>query len=446
MQLHDYQREAVEFLRDRWSAALFLDMGLGKTASTLSALGSQHLPVLVVAPKRVAEMVWPEEVARWRPDLSIAVAAGSAAQRRAALTSGADIVVIGRDNVAPRKRGGRQSWDLEGLHDTFSTVVLDELSSFKSSGSARFRALRRFINRSIVRPRVWGLTGTPTPNGLMDLWSQALLLDGGEALGTRVSDFRSMYFTPGARLPSGVITEWKLRPGAAGAIHERLRPLALSMSTEGRVKLPPVTINRVEIELPAKARRAYDDMRRDLVATIDVETISAANPAVMTNKLSQISAGFLYGEGSPRETTDLHAAKVDALREIIDSAQGGGVLVLYRYEAERDAILAAIPRARAMDDDTLRAWDRGEEPVMLAHPAACGHGLNLQRGGRTIVWTSPTWSMEEDQQTNKRLARQGQEHPVVIHYIIGRNTIDNSILARVHDKVSVQEALMAHLR
>ena len=359
------------------------------------------------------------------------------------MRSGADLIVIGRDNLIGR--GGRPS-ALDGRENAFRTIILDELSSFKSTSARRFRALRRFIRGSKTRPVVWGLTGTPMPNSMLDLWPQANLLDGGKALGTRVTSYRETYFRAGKTIFVGgspIVSEWAPRPGAQESIFERLKPLALSMDSGGRVKLPPVTTNRVGIEMPPAAKRAYRDMHEEFVAAYDDQEFSAANAAVKTNKLSQITAGFLYGaDGEP---STLHEAKLDALAEVIDSAQGSGVLVAYRYRAEADAIAARWPQARRVDADSLAAWDRGEVPILLAHPASAGHGLNLQHGGHTIVWTSPSWSSEETQQLNKRLARQGQRHPVVIHYLICAGTIDERIMDVVTGKRTREQALLDYL-
>lgn len=437
--LHDYQLHAVAYLRERKRAALFLDMGLGKTASTLSALEPRHLPVLVIAPKRVTEDVWPEEVSIWRPDLSISVASGTPARRRAALDSGSDIVALGRDNLK----------DLTPEDSArFKTVVLDELSSFKGRG-VRFKLMKRFITQ---RHFVWGLTGTPSPNGLLDLWPQVFLLDQGARLGANITAYRNRYFIPGRQLSTGVITEWIIRPGAEARIHALLEDLCLSMSTEGRVKLPPVTVNRYAVPLTPRLMDIYNEMKRNLIANLDViggEIHSAANAAILTSKLQQITAGFMYhDEADLRGGTwdTIHTMKVDAVADIVEASLGSPVLVFYRFKAERDALRKRFPQARvATERGVTREWNEGKVEVLLAHPASAGHGLNLQHGGHTVVWTTPTWSLEEDQQANKRVARQGQKHPVVIHYLVSPGTVDTAVLARLRDKTSVQKALLDHL-
>jgi hypothetical protein len=423
-------------------AGLFLDMGLGKTATTLCALEERHLPALVIAPKRVAEEVWEVEGNKWRPDLKVMVAAGSPRARDAALTSGADVVAIGRDNAA----------DAVFRSSEFRTLILDELSSFKSPSSQRFKAAKKIAADPAIQ-HVWGLTGTPAPNGYLDLWSQVFLLDGGERLGRTLTQYRSRYFTPGYQLPNGVITEWLLRPGAAGRINQLLEDLCLSMATEGRVTLPPVTLNKVDVTLPPAARQLYRTLKDDLVADLGVlglgaNTITADTAAALSNKLSQVSAGFLYHDGhtDDSEYTVIHREKVRAVEEILDGT-GSPTLLLYRYRPEAEMLRGALgDRVHTVDEPgVFKRWDAGEIPVLLAHPASIGHGLNLQHGGYTAIWSSLPWSLEEWEQTNKRLARQGQQHPVVIHLLMAGRTLDPAILKALEGKTSVQAALLDHL-
>lgn len=447
LQLHDYQRVAVEHLHRNPRAGLFLDMGLGKTATTLTALRPADLPALVVAPKRVAEHVWSAEVRRWRKDLSLVKVVGNPRQRKTALAQRADIHVIGRDNLKDAlalKRGA------------FRTLILDELSGFKSRQSVRWKTCKRLIGN--VQPsNVWGLTGTPSPNGLLDLWAQLYLLDGGERLGSTLTRYRSRYFYPGHQLPSGVITEWILRDGADQRIHEKIEDICLSMSGEGRLTLPPVTFNQIACPLPAAARRTYRQLKDDLVADLDMlgpdVHFSAASAAVLSGKLSQVSAGFLYPDSdedglppSSARFARLHTEKLTAVREIVEGT-GSPVLVFYRFKAE----LAMLKEQFGVDAHTvdephvIDRWNRGEIPILLAHPASAGHGLNLQSGGHTICWTTMPWSLEEWGQANKRLARQGQQHPVVIHTLLAPNTVDAAIYRALQEKSSVQDALLAHL-
>lgn len=437
--LHPYQQVAVDHLHRNPRAALFLDMGLGKTATVLRALTPDHLPVLVCAPKRVAEHVWPAEAALWRPDLSIAVAAGSPAHRAEVLRDfHNDIVVIGRDVLK----------DAVPVAGRFRTVVLDESSGFKTRGSLRWKTAKKIVKDT---PYVWELTGTPSPNGLMDLWAPTYLLDAGARLAPTLTGFRGRYFRPGQQLPNGVITEWILREGAAEKIHAAIEDICLSMDGDGRIELPPVTFNTVTVPLTPATRKVYEVMRDTLVVALDLlgETHTAANAAVLSSKLSQISAGFMYVDDADLRDGAydvLHREKVAALAEIVEGT-GSPILVFYRFKAEREMIRAAMPKlVHTIDEpDAVGRWNAGEIPVLLAHPASAGHGLNLQAGGHTIVWTTCSWSLEEWLQGNGRLARQGQQHPVVIHSLVSPGTVDEAIQERLLEKKSVQQALLDHL-
>lgn len=444
LKLHDYQEVAVDFIRTRKRAGLLLDMGLGKTAVTLRALQPESLPALVTAPKRVAEEVWPVEVPKWRPDLRIVVAAGTPAQRAKALLAAregrADIVVIGRDNLA----------DAVDVAGDFKTFVMDELSSFKTRASIRWKMAKKICKDMEY---VWGLTGTPTTDGAMlDLWAPMYLLDSGDSLGSTLGGYRERYFTPGRQLPNGVVIEYNLRPGAAKRINVLLEKTCLSMSTDGRVDLPPTSFNDVMVPLLPAVRKLYKQLKNDLVADADIlggETISAANAAVLTGKLSQITAGFVYVDDADLRGGQykmLHKEKVTTLKEIIDGT-GSPVLVAYRFQAELELLKQGLgPMAHTLDEPGIVAdWNSGKIPVLLAHPASAGHGLNLQFGGHTMVWATPTWSLEEYMQMNKRLARQGQKHPVVIHHLVSPRTVDPLILLALKDKKSVQDAVMNHL-
>lgn len=407
----------------------------------LTALEPRHLPVLVVAPKRVAESVWQAERDLWRPDLSIEVAAGSPARRAAALASGSDIVVIGRDNFR----------DALAVDRGWRTLVLDELSGFKTRASIRWKAARKFIATNHVT-HVWGLTGTPASNGLLDLWAQVALLDGGDRLGRTLTAYRDRYFLPGRRLPTGVVIEWKPRAEAPDAIKAKLQDICLAMATDGRITLPPVTHNVIELDLPPAARKAYDEFASTLVADLrDVfegEVHTAANAAALTARLSQMTSGFVYVDQADLNDyryTELHRTKIDALGEIIE-AQSSPILVFYRFVAEKKMIQQAFPQAWTIEEpDVIAKWNRGEVPLLIAHPASAGHGLNLQHGGHTIVWTSPTWDLEHALQANKRLIRQGQANPVVVHHLIARQTIDGLVQRRLVEKDHVQTDLLEFL-
>lgn len=444
LRLHDYQIVARDFLRAQPRAALFLDMGLGKTAATLSALTPDHLPVLVVAPKKVAEEVWEAENGLWRPDLTLAVAKGTPSQRDAAIRAGADITVISRDNLG----------DLVTAKQTpqYRTFVLDELSSFKTKTSARWKNANKIIKKYRI-PHVWGLTGTPNPNGYLDLWAQIALLDQGARLGPNLTTYRSRYFFPGRSLPSGVVIEWLLRPGAEDKIKHQIQDICLAMATEGRIKLPEITHNHVKVDLPPAVREKYRDLKNTLVVDLqDIfggEVHTAGTAATLTARLSQMTSGFIYvddAETRNYEYTILHKVKIEALKDIQEFTLGANLLVFYRFRAERTMLQEAFPEAWSIDEpNAIKKWNAGEVPMLLAHPASAGHGLNLQHGGHHIVWTSPTWDLEHWEQANKRLARQGQKHPVVIHSILANKTIDQLVAKRLEEKSEVQRDLLAFL-
>lgn len=444
--LHGYQKLAVGYLQNRKRAGLFLDMGLGKTCISLTALTGESLPALVTAPKRVAENVWPTEVPKWRPDLRVVVAKGTPKQRQAALQMAldgkADIVAIGRDNLA----------DAVPYAGAFRSFIMDELSSFKTRSSARWKMAKK-IQASPSITHVWGLTGTPSTDGQhLDLWAQIYLLDGGTRLGTTLGGYRNRYFTPGRQLPNGVITEWNANPGAKERIHKLLDDLCLSMGTDGKVALPPVTYNTIEVPLPPTARQVYKRMKNDMVVNMDIlggEVHSAKNAAVLSSKLEQICAGFMYVDDADlREGayTQLHKEKANVVAEIVEGT-GSPVLVAYRFRAELDALKEALGKnAHTIDEpDIVERWNAGEVPVLLAHPKSAGHGLNLQHGGHTMVWATPPWELEDYMQMNKRLARQGQQHPVVIHHLVAPHTVDEAKMQRLQEKKTVQQALLDHL-
>lgn len=441
LKLHAYQQVAVDHLQRNPRAGLFLDMGLGKTAATLSAIRPEDLPALVIAPKRVATEVWPVEAKRWRPDLRLEVADGSPQQRARVLFGSADIVAISRDSLS--------SLDQLSRYRKYRTLIIDELSGFKSRGSARWKAVKVLASSMT---NVWGLTGTPSPNGLMDLWAQIHILDNGARLGRTITGFRTRFYIAGRRLQNGTIIEWILREGADKKIHSLLEDICLSMSTEGLIELPPVTFNHVPVSLPPAVRRTYRAMKNDLVAgieTLGTPTFTAGSAAALSSRLSQISAGFLYtdpDETVARATHVIHREKMRALQEIVDGT-GSPILVFYRFRAELEMIKETLgEQAHTIDEPgVVSRWNEGDIPVLVAHPASAGHGLNLQHGGHTIVWTSLPWSLEEWQQANKRLARQGQTERVVIHLLMAQGTIDSAIHQRLLEKTSVQDALLAHL-
>jgi SNF2 family DNA or RNA helicase len=447
--LHDYQEVGVDFLRGRDQAALMMDMGLGKTACVLSALEPKHLPALVVAPKRVAEEVWDVEQSKWRPDLDIVVAMGDPKKRRMALNSGAAITVIGRDNLR----------DVTDTHIKPRTLVIDELSGYKNGGrkgSVRWKTARALITEHKIK-HVWGLTGTPAPNGYLDLWGQIGLLDGGERLGRNLTGYQNRYFVPENIVWNGkreVVASWALREGADQRIKELIEDICLAMATNGRIKLPDTTFNDIAVELPRPVREAYREFSSELCVNLEElfgGTIhTAGNAAILTSRLSQMTAGFLYvddAEINNYEHTILHTEKIKALEEVMEAPRIGGVMVMYRYTAEKNMILRHFGDvAHTIDEPgVIKAWNRQEIPMLLVHPASVGHGLNLQDGGHTQVWTSPTWDLEHWDQGIKRLARQGQQHPVVIHLILAKKSIDHLIRKRIETKSETQQDLLAFL-
>lgn len=453
-ELRDYQKQAVAFLRNgNGGKALFLDMGLGKTASCLSALTKDHLPAVVLAPKRVAETVWGPERDLWAPDLSITCVVGSRKEREAALEVDADITVISRDNQADLLEKAATGY--------FRTVIIDELSGYKNRDTVRHKTARRICKYA---EHVWGLTGTPTPKSLVDLWAQILLLDKGKALGKTLTGFRNTYFRPAGQLPNGIVTGWEPRCGKKTEedIYKLLEPIVLSQGTEGRVKLPPVNYLYHSVKLPTEVRSFYEKLKKDQVAKLadSGEEITAVNAAVVSGKLAQVTAGFAYhnmsfdaSESDTRAYDELHSEKLEVLDRIIASAQGSSdegspVLVFYRFKAELEMLQKRYGADvhTVKEKDFAERWNKGELPILAAHPASIGHGLNLQHGGYTAVWLSLPWSSEEYLQSNKRLARSGQKHTVTIHHIMAEDSIDGHVLDKLTHKVDAQQRLLDYLK
>lgn len=440
--LHEYQRTAVQHIIEHPYGALLMEMGLGKSISTLTAikkLMDEYLEVnkvLVIAPKRVAESTWSDEIAKWEhlKGLTVSKILGTEKQRKAALKASADIFVINRENVV---------WLVSHLQGywPFDMVVIDELSSFKSSKSARFRALR------LVRPktnRVVGLTGTPAPNGLIDLWSQLYLLDLGERLGRTITSYRSKYFRPG-RSNGQIVFDYKLNSGSEEAIYKQISDICISMKAEDYLQLPERIDRTVEVHLPEKMMNQYLEFEKDQVLALENEDgdISAVNAAALSNKLLQFSNGAIYD--SERNVHDIHNEKLEALEEILEAANGQSVLVFYSFRHDVSRILKKLksyhPREIGRPED-IKAWNEGNIPVLLAHPAGAGHGLNLQAGGHIVVWFGLPWSSELYQQANARLYRQGQNKPVIVHHLIATGTMDEDVMKALGDKIDKQDALM----
>lgn len=442
---YDYQSRAEEFILQHPKAGVFLDMGLGKTVITLSAIDElinaryEIERVLVIAPKRVAEDTWAREHAKWDHlrQLRVSLVLGTPDRRRRALAAAADIYVISRDNVVWLVDLCRQT----GRRWPFDMVVIDELSSFKNPQARRFRALRKVMPG--VR-RVVGLTGTPSANGLMDLWAQMYLLDGGERLGRTLGAYREKYFRPGAR-NGYVVYRWDPLPGAQREIERRIGDICISMRSADYLQLPRRIDNVIPVRLTAAEKKQYKTMETEQLLQLGKdENVVALNAAAVMTKLLQIANGCVYtAEGT---VARLHRQKLDALLEIVDTTDGP-VLVFYSYRHDLAAIREAIPEARTLDGAAdVTDWNAGRVRVLLAHPASVGYGLNLQAGGHVIVWYGLPWSLELYQQANARLYRQGQDKPVVIHHLLAEGTVDEQVMAALQAKDTGQAALLAALR
>lgn len=436
-----YQDFATKHVIANPFSGLFLDMGLGKTVSTLTAVDQlmfdscEVSKVLVIAPKRVAEDTWVTEAAKWDhlKHLRISVVLGTERQRKEALKAKADIYVINRENVA---------W-LVGFYQSafpFDMVVIDELSSFKSAKSIRFKSLR------MVRPlikRVVGLTGTPAPNGLIDLWPQLYLLDQGERLGKTITRYRENYFTPG-RHNGQVVFDYKLKAESEQMIYDKIGDICISMKAKDYLSLPERITRDVEIHLPAAIKEKYDEFERDQILALEnLEDISAVNAAALTNKLLQFANGAVYDANKDWHT--VHNAKLEALEEIVEAANGQPVLVFYSYKHDLERIQKKLKayKPRMLDSrGDIQEWNEGKIQLLLAHPASAGHGLNLQAGGNIIVWFGLTWSLELYQQANARLDRQGQTKPVIVHRLIVAGTMDEDVSKSIERKTAGQDALM----
>lgn len=393
---------------------------------------------LIIAPLSVAKNTWPAEVEKWdhTKHLTTSLVLGTETKRIKALNQEADLYITNRENVTWLVNYYKRRWP-------FDTVVIDELSSFKSSNATRFRALRK------VRPlmkRVIGLTGTPAPNSLMDLWPELYLLDQGERLGKTIGSYRRSYFHPGAG-DGHIVYKWELDQGAEPKIYDAISDIAVSMKSGDYLKLPPRTDNTVEVELKPGQMKQYKQLESDFILEAEEDgEITASNAAVLTNKLLQMANGAIYDD--EKRVVHIHDQKLEALKSIIDEAQGQPVLVFYQYKHDLSRILEAIPEAKALDvkSDDIDRWNCGEIPVMLAQPQSAGHGLNLQQGGHIIVWFSLTWSLEYYQQANARLDRQGQTQPVIVHHLVAKDTIDEQVLKVLQGKAKGQNALLEAIK
>lgn len=435
---HEYQAYAISHIESHKEAALFLDMGLGKTVITLTAINElafdffEVSKVLVIAPLRVARDTWPAEIQKWDhlKLLSYSVAVGSVEERRKALWKKALVYIINRENV---------DWlvNQSGLPFDYDMVVIDELSSFKSGKARRFRSLLK------VRPqvkRIVGLTGTPSGNGLMDLWAEFKLLDLGKRLGRFITRYRETFFLPDKRNQQ-IIFSYKPKPEAAKRIYGLISDMTISMKSVDFLDMPPLVTNVIPVELSEKERRQYKLLKADMVLSLGDQEIDAKNAAALSGKLLQMANGAVYDEEG--EVISIHDRKLDALEDVIEGANGKPVLVAYwfRHDLERmKKRFTGLREIRSSEDIT--DWNEGKIAVAAIHPASAGHGLNLQQGGSMLVWFGLTWSLELYQQTNARLWRQGQKNMVIIHHIVTKGTIDEQVMRALKRKDRTQEALI----
>ena len=434
---HDYQDYATQFILDHPVAAIFLDCGLGKTVITLTAMEEllhdrfEVSRILIIAPLRVARDTWPAEIQKWEHlrQLTFAVAVGTERERIVALAQRAELTIINRENVDWLV--SKSGWPFD-----FDMIVIDELSSFKSYQARRFRALMKA--RPLAK-RVVGLTGTPSANGLMDLWAEFRLLDMGKRLGRFITHYRDELFLPDKRNQQMVFS-YKPRPGAEDEIYQRIGDITISMRSADYLKLPELVETQSVVKLSTKERKAYDSMKAEMVTTIGDQEIDAMNAAALSNKLLQMAGGAVYDEDG--KSLHLHDCKLDVLEDLVESANGRPVLVAYWYKHDAERIKERMPVREIRSSRDIRDWNAGKIPVALIHPAGAGHGLNLQDGGSMLIWFSLTWSLELYQQTNARLYRQGQKHTVTITHIIAEGTIDEQVMLALQKKDKTQAALI----
>ena len=443
---HVYQEYTIQKILDCPQVGLFLEMGLGKTSVTLTALDTllfdmfEVSKVLIIGPKRVIQDTWVREARKWEHTqhlvTKMVVLSGGAKQREKLLNGDGVIFLIGRENVAWLINHFGKKWP-------FDMVIVDELSSFKSSKAQRFRALRKV--RPLIK-RIVGLTGTPAPNGLLDLWAQVYLLDQGERLGKTITGYKDRYFKPDKRNQTTIFS-WALKDGAEEAIHKKLSDMCVSMRASDWLDLPERIESIIKVKLSPKDRERYEQLERDLVLPLTESDVVADTAAVLANKLLQMANGAVYDENGKAQT--IHNAKLEALDDVIEAANGKPVLVFYNYKHDLDRLKEHLQRHKPRELRTaadIEAWNTGKVQIMLVHPASAGHGLNLQAGGHIIVWFGLTWNLEFYQQANARLDRQGQEHGVIVHHLVAEGTVDENVMAALSGKAKSQEALMQAVR
>lgn len=435
---HNYQAYAINYIETHPIAAVLLDMGLGKTVIFLTAIADllfdsfEAHRILVVAPLRVARDTWPAEIAKWEhlQHLTYAVCVGTPKERRAALMAGADITILNRENLG---------WliDSSGFDFDYDMVIIDELSSFKNHKSKRFQSLMK------VRPkvkRIIGLTGTPSSNGLMDLWAEFKLLDFGERLGRFITHYRNNYFIPDKR-NGEIIYSYKPMPYAEDAIYRRISDITISMKSTDHLQMPELITSQYEVQLSEEEEKRYEELKADFILELPEGEITAANAASLTGKLSQLANGAIYDDDG--NIIEFHDRKLDALEDLIEAANGKPLLVAYWFKHDLQRIKKRFDVREIKSSKDITDWNNGDIPVAVIHPASAGHGLNLQAGGSTLIWFGLTWSLELYQQTNARLWRQGQTSgTVVIEHIITKGTIDERILKALSLKEVTQNALI----
>ena len=440
--LHNYQNRAVQFILEKPSCALWLSMGLGKTAVCLTAINElmsdQFIinQTLIIAPLRPCQHTWPNEIEKWdhTKHLSHTFIGGPKKQRMTRVDGKEDIHIINRDNVT-----WLVDYWIQKKRWPYSLIIIDEASSFKSPSSKRFKALKKVIGKT---KKVVELTGTPASNSYLDVWSQIYLLDKGERLGRTFTNFKSNYFSS-----DYMGYTWDILPGAEKQIQDKIGDLILSMKAEDYIELPDQIKNTISIDIPPVTRKQYREMEKTLLLELENETVEALNAAVLTNKLLQITNGAIYLPDKPDTWQEIHNFKIDALEEIINEHPGQPVLVAYCFKSDLARIKKKFPHAVDIKEEgAIEKWNRKEINLLLAHPASAGHGLNLQTGGNIIVWFGLNWSLELYDQFNARLHRQGQTEPVMIHHILAKETIDETVFEVLQGKQINQNTLLNALK
>ncbi len=439
---HDYQAFCIDYLLNHPAAGLFLKPGMGKTSTSLTAAERlmydrfEVSKVLVIAPLRVAEDTWSRESQKWDHlrHLRISKVLGSEKERLAALSVEADVYCINRENVPWLVKHYSLNWP-------FEAVIVDESSSFRNPSAQRFKALRKV--RPLIR-YIWELTGTPRPRSLLDLWAQIYLLDRGERLGKTMTEYKNRYFVPGRR-NGYVVYEWIPRPGAEEEIYAKISDICVSMEAKDYLDLPELVTTPRVVPLSPEVRELYEQMEREAVLELPEEVIDAGSAAAVNGKLLQIAGGAVYDED--HGVHELHTAKLDVLEDIMEEANGEPVLVAYWYKHEKERIMARFPQAVPLkDSETIAAWNRGEIPMLLVHPAGAGHGLNLQEGGHIVVWFGPTYDGELNEQLIDRLYRQGQQETTSVIYLVAEGTVDLDAMASLEAKANGQDAMMKAIK